>query len=159
MKAKKSILQLFAVFSSTAPLPSPLNLTLVLALTFFSFAKAETHPPTAKSTEAQFFYFENYPNTDLTMVFNLKKVCGSGLNQAPFSIQEFYSELKLPAHVKDKSVKQSTVRIINMYGRYNSSCTQSSTETFEQTVQIPRSKHMTHIYLTTDTDIQVHTKH
>lgn len=142
--------------------------TVALSFVFnvsIGFAKTTVSPkaepaaqPTAKPTVAQFFYFENYPNQDLTVVFSLNKVCSSGFNLAPFSYQEFQSEQKWPVN-GDPAIKKTSIRVVNLYGRYNPGCTQSTTEKYEQSVKIPRSKYMTHLYVTTDTDIQVSTQH
>jgi hypothetical protein len=117
----------------------------LLFLLFAAFSlKAFGINPQMQNTpaDARFFYFENVPNNGQTIVFTLKKVCESGVNMAPFSVEEFYSEKK-------------QVRVVHLYGRYNQSCTKFSKNNFEQKFKLPASKKMTHVYITTDADVEV----
>ncbi|MGZ3727619.1 MAG: hypothetical protein ACXWP1_09860 [Bdellovibrionota bacterium] len=125
----------------------------MFSVLFFSGAmNAMGADKSAGGAAAQFFYFENVPGRDQTIVFTVNKVCETGFNKAPFRIQNFFSEKKLPA--SDGGEKQA-VRIVHLYARYNETCKLAATEKFEQTFKVPRSSKMTHLYITTDPDVEV----
>jgi hypothetical protein len=132
-------------------------------LVFFLFLTASltanSSMTSGAGSAAQFFYIENVPNNNQTIVFTLHKACEdlSGLKPAPFSIQPFYSEEKYPVNLHDKSIKQHVVKIVHLYARYNHTCKQVAVDKFEQKIQIPRSNKMTHIYITVDPDVEVRT--
>ncbi len=132
------------------------SLSLVISV---SGAKAENKQAgNASGSAAQFFYFENIPNNPQTIVFKLTKACeAQHTKPAAFSHQPFFSELQLPSSSegKGKSKKKVKVRVLHLYGRYNRSCEKYVPEIHEEKFEIPRSKQMTHVYVTVDPDVEV----
>lgn len=119
---------------------------LFLAILLLTSAMAAEGAQSGISSNARFFYFENIPNHKQRIVFTLKKACDVGFNLSPFAVQDFYSEHRYYS---------TNVRIVHLYGHYNRSCKHFSGNNFEQTFVIPPAKESTHVYVTTDANVEV----
>ena len=92
--------------------------------------------PVQASEKAQYIYREFLPNREESMIIQATK-CGSSKNE--LSVQKFYSEAQVTGGV---------VNTIHIYVRAGDCKNSTFSSVWSETIQIPKSKNMTHVYIT-----------
>ena len=105
----------------------------------------------AIAAPASFSYYENYPNNPQTLVFKTDKTCKDTKDFV--QIREFYSEKQ---YTSVDTEKKEPVRIVHIYANLSvRNCKIIETKKIEKTFEIPKSKLMTHVFVTSDPEINV----
>jgi len=109
-----------------------------LFVSFIAINVFATKPtmPVQGSEKAQYIYREFLPNREDSFIIQATK-CDAKRND--LSVQKFYSEGKVTGGV---------VNTIHIYVRAGDCKTSALSSVWSETVKIPKSKNMTHVYIT-----------
>jgi hypothetical protein len=123
---------------------------LVIFISYTSFANNKDPSPAIVGTASQSYYLEIVPKQTKTLIFKTKKstfLCEDKLQITPFESTESLPSTETPEFQK--------VKIINLHvNKLLTACMKKgSGKQLKASFETPKLDQMTHVYITTDNDI------
>lgn len=109
---------------------------IFVSLIGFNVFASKAKMPVQASEKAYYIYREFLPNREESFVIQATK-CNPAKNE--LHLQKFYSEGKVTGGV---------VNTIHIYVRAGDCKTTTLSSVWSETIQVPKSKNMTHVYIT-----------